>query len=276
MAIGYLVLALVLAATLNAGGRWLRLGGTLLAAAGLFMMVYSIILADLDGTFARVPADAPLIERVTPAILNGQAVLASLAIVFLLWSASMQMRRPGSEPVPLANTPVRFGAASRGFHWVMAVMMLCLVPIGLFMAILPDGAPERADFVSAHQSLGLSIAVLVALRLAWLRVSPPPAPLAAPGTFEHRAARLVHAALYAALLAFPLSGVLIAQGPAADFYGLAVPLPQAPAAAATLALTVHAWVLPALFYASLAAHLMAVAKRHFAERDTSAVRRMLR
>jgi cytochrome b561 len=158
----------------------------------------------------------------------------------------------------------------------MAVMMLCLVPIGLFMAILPETAPERADFVSAHQSLGLSIAALVIARIVWLRLSPAPAPLAAPGTWEHRAARLVHGALYAALLAFPLSGVLIAQGPAAEVYGLAVPLPQAPAAAAELAVIAHAWVLPTLFYASLAAHLAAVARRHFAERDTRAVRRMLR
>ncbi len=275
MAIGYLVLALVLAATLNAQGRWLRFGGTLLAAAGLFMMVYSIILADLDGTFAQLPADAPLIERLTPAILNAQALVASLAMMFLLWSAWVQARRPVADAVPLANTPAAFGAVSRALHWVMAVMMLCLVPIGLFMAILPASAPERADFVSAHQSLGLSIAALVIGRIIWLRLSPPPAPLAAPGTVQHRAARLVHLALYAALLAFPASGVLIAQGEAADFYGLAVPLPAWPAAA-ELALIAHAWALPALFYASLAAHLAAVARRHFAERDTSAVRRMLR
>lgn len=275
MAIGYLVLALVLAATLNAQGRWLRLAGTLLAALGLFMMVYSIILADLDGTFARVPADAPLIERLTPFILNGQAVVASLAILFLLWSAWMQARRPASDAVPLANTPTAFGAVSRGFHWVMAVMMLCLVPIGLFMAILPDSAPERADFVSAHQSLGISIAALVIARLVWLRLSPAPAPLTASGSAQHRAARLVHGALYAALLAFPASGLLIAQGETADFYGLPVPLPRWPAAA-DLALLVHSWVLPAVFYVSLAAHLAAVATRHFTERDTAAIRRMLR
>lgn len=275
MAIGYLVLALVLAATLNARGRWLRLGGTLLAAMGLFMMVYSIILADLDGTFARIPADAPLIERLTPFILNAQAVAASLAILFLLWSAWMQRRRPVADDLPLSNTPARFGTVSRAFHWVMAVMMLCLVPIGLFMAILPGTAPERADFVSAHQSLGLSIAVLVIGRIIWLKLSPAPAPLTTPGSAQHRGAQPVHGALYAALLAFPLSGVLIAQGGAADFYGLAVALPEWPAAA-ELALIAHAWVLPALFYASLAAHLGAVIKRHFAARDTSAVRRMLR
>ena len=275
MAFGYLVLALVLAATLNARAGWVRLAGTLLAALGLFMMVYSIILADLDGTFAAVPASAPLIERITPAILNGQAVIAGAAIVFLLWSARMQLRRPVADTVPLHNTPQRFGAGSRAFHWVMAVMMLCLVPIGLFMAVLPESAPERGDFVSAHQSLGLTIALLAAGRIIWLIRSPAPEPLAPQGSGTHRLARAVHLALYAALLAFPVTGYLLHQGGSADFYGLAVPTPEW-AATAQLAQVLHAWVLPALFYATLALHLAAVAKRHFADRDKGAVRRMLR
>lgn len=275
MGLGYLMLALVLAATLNARAGWVRLAGTLLAAMGLFMMVYSIILADLDGTFAAVPASAPLIQRITPAILNGQAVIAGAAIVFLVWSALVQARRPVADQVPLRNTPAQFGAASRAFHWVMGVMMLCLVPIGLFMAVLPETAPERGDFVGAHQSLGLTTALLVAGRIIWLLNSPPPAPLSPEGTPEHRLARAVHLALYTALLAFPVSGYLLSQGGSADFYGWAVPTPEWPAAA-QIALIAHAWVLPALFYATLAMHLAAVVKRHFADRDKDAVRRMLR
>lgn len=275
MAFGYLVLALVLAATLNARAGWVRLAGTLLAAMGLFMMVYSIILADLDGTFAAVPASAPLIQRITPAILNGQAVIAGAAILFLLWSAIIQLRRPVADVVPLCNTPQRFGAASRAFHWVMAVMMLCLVPIGLFMAVLPETAPERSDFVNAHQSLGLTIALLAAGRIVWLMRSPAPEPLAPQGSGTHRLARGVHIGLYTALLAFPATGYLLHQGGSADFYGLAVPTPEW-AATGELAVILHAWVLPALFYAMLALHLAGVTKRHFVDRDTSAVRRMLR
>lgn len=275
MAFGYLMLALVLAATLNARARWIRVVGSLIAALGLFMMVYSIILADLDGTFAAIPAGAPLIERITPVILNGQAVIAGAAIAFLLWSAWAQARRPALSPVPLRNTPEQFGAASRGFHWVMAVMMLCLVPIGLFMAILPDSAPERGDFVSAHQSLGLLIMLLVAGRIGWLIVSPSPGPLSTTGSIEHRLARLVHIGLYGALLAFPVSGYLLGRGQSADFFGWPVSTPDW-AFAAEIALLLHAWVLPVLFYATLALHLVAVVKRHFADRDRLAVRRMLR
>jgi cytochrome b561 len=275
MAIFYLVLALVLAATLNTRPASLRVAGTLIAALGLFMMVYSIILADLDGTFAAVPSTAPLIKRATPAILNLQAVIAGIAVLFLLWSAWVQARRPVTMPVPMSNTHAQFGTVSRGFHWVIGIMMLCLVPIGLFMAILPESAPERVEFVRAHQSLGLTVLLLVAGRIVWLIISPPPAPLSPPGSWQHRVARMVHIGLYVALLAFPISGYLIDQGRSVDFYAWAIPRPDWPAAY-TAAQWVHAWVLPALFYVTLAAHLAAVVKRHFGEGDRDAVRRMLR
>jgi cytochrome b561 len=246
-----------------------------MAALGLFMMVWSIILADLDGTFARIAPDAPLIHRAAPAILNGQAVIAGAAILFLLWSAWMQARRLVLTPLPLRNEAAQFGIASRAFHWVIGVMMLVLVPLGMFMAILPPDYPGYSDFVTAHQSLGLSVLVLVAGRIAWLMASPPPAPLSPHGTLAHRLARLVHLALYTALIAFPVTGYLIDQGSSVDFYGWAVPRPDWPAADDAARL-IHAWVLPLLFYATLALHLAAVLKRHFGERDTAAVRRMLR
>lgn len=275
MAIGYLVLAIVLAVTLNARWRWLRVAGTLIAALGLFMMVFSIILADLDGTFAAVPPTAPLIQRITPVILNVQAVIAVVAIVFLVWSAWAQARRPISTPLPLHNNEAQFGKASRAFHWVIATMMFCLVPIGLFMAVLPESAPERGDFVSAHQSLGLTVMLLVVGRIAWLIVSPPPEPLSLRGTPEHRLSRLVHVGLYGALLAFPISGYLISQGGSVDFYGWSIATPDWREASG-IALFVHGWALPLLFYTTVALHLSAVLNRHFGDRDKLAVRRMLR
>jgi hypothetical protein len=48
----YLILAVVLAFTLNHANPFVRAGGTLLAAVGLAFIVLSIVLADLDGTFA--------------------------------------------------------------------------------------------------------------------------------------------------------------------------------------------------------------------------------
>lgn len=275
IAIEYQALAILLAVTLNARARWLRVAGTVITALGLAMMVLSIFLADVDGTFAAVPTGAPMIHRITPRILNVQAAIATIAILFLAWSAWAQARRPLTGTLPLRNDTARFGKASRGFHWVIAVLMFCLVPIGLFMAILPTSAPERAGFVAAHQSLGLTVLVLVIGRIAWLIVSPPPSSLAGLTPQEQYALRAVHACLYLLLLAFPASGYLINQGSSIDFYGWAIPS-AAWTAPSPVALAIHAWALPTLFYAALVLHIGAVLKRHFGDRDAFAVRRMLR
>jgi len=274
MAIGYLVLAIVLAGTLNAHAPWLRVGGTLVAALALCMMVLSIVLADVDGTFAAVPASASLIHRITPTILNVQAVIAAIAILFLAWSAWMQIRRPVVATLPLRNDTRQFGKASRAFHWMIAVLMFCLVPIGLFMAILPQSSPERAGFVGAHQALGLTVLVLVIGRIGWIIYSPPPS-LKASTALERRAASAGHICLYALLVAFPISGFLIRQEAGLDIYGWTIAPIAWPGAAAS-ALSIHSWALPALLYAMLGLHLGAVLKHHFGDRDRSAVRRMLR
>lgn len=274
MAIGYLVLAIILAGTLNAYAPWLRIAGTVVAALALCMIVLSIVLADLDGTFAAVPASASLIHRITPAILNVQAVIAAIAILFLGWSAGMQIRRPVVASLPLRNDTRQFGKASRAFHWIIAVLMFCLVPIGLFMAILPRSSPEQAGFVGAHQALGLTVLLLVIGRIGWIAFSPPP-PLTTSTASERRAASAVHICLYVVLLAFPISGYLIGEDSSIDLYGWAVASIAWPGAAKS-ALTIHSWALPALLYGMLGLHLGSVLKRHFGERDKAAVRRMLR
>lgn len=73
---------------------------------------------------------------------------------------------------------------------------------------------------------------------------------------------------------FPVSGYLICQGSSIDFYGWAI-APVALTGPSPVALAIHAWALPALFYAALVLHIGAVLKRHFGDRDVSAVCRML-
>jgi cytochrome b561 len=279
MAVGYLMLAILLAITLNAQNRWFRVAGTSLIALSLVMIVLSIVLADFDGTFAAIPATAPLIDQLKPAILNGQAVLACVAIVFLCWSAWQQADRPLASPLALANSRSAYGRVSRYFHWIIAVLMFCLVPIGLFMAILPADHAERAGFVAAHQALGLTVLALVALRVIWLLVSPPPPPSSDLTVWEHRASRGVHILLYLVLLLFPISGYLVSAttDTSIDLYGWSVPVMGRPGRdVSSIAGVLHSWVLPLLFYGAVALHAGAVLKHHFGDGRRDAVRRMLR
>jgi cytochrome b561 len=269
----YLGLAIILAFTLNHANRFVRAAGTLLVAIGLAFIVLSIYLADTDGTFAAVPAG-----NLRPALLNAQAVVAVAAIVFLLWAAWRQLHRRVPPGLPWRNTQARFGLVSRAAHWATATLVLCLIPIGLFMQTLTPNAPDRAVFVAVHETIGVTVLVLVLARLAWLARNAPPKLSPSLRPWERALARATHPALYALIILLPVTGLLLTVfgGVPLELYGWNVPLPAAAPATSTLWPTLHNQILPLLFYAVITLHLAAVLKHHFIARRTEDVRRMLR
>ncbi len=279
MAFWYLVLAVFLAVTLNAGSRLVRALGTAVASLSLIMMVSSIILADFDGTFTRMAAQPDLIGRLKPAILNIQAAAGAAGILFLLWAAWRQMARRAVMPLPVLNSTAAFGLVSRYAHWIIAVLILALIPMGMFMSILPPNSPDRAGFVAAHQTMGLLVLIFVALRMAWLLRSPPPGFPGDLKPWERRLAHAVHLTLYGLILAFPLTGLFetMCRGEVVQFFGQTIPAVcrQSQTWASGLAI-LHDDVLPLVFYGIIFAHLGAVLKHHFVERRIGDVRRMVR
>jgi cytochrome b561 len=278
MAFGYLFLALILALTLNHPNRFMRATGALIAAISLIMIVISIIMADVDGTLAEFSERASGLDVHKPLILNLQAVAASIAIPFLLWASWSQLRRSAVETPPLRNSKRAFGLVSRWLHWGMAVLILCLIPIGLFVAVLPKSSIDRESFLSAHQSLGLTVLALVFVRLAWLAMSPAPAPSAGLTSSERILALATRVCLYLIVIGFPISGLLVNvfQADPVDLYGWTIPPLFAPdARAAALASAAHAIVLPLAFYAAIFAHVGAAVKHHFIDRRVGEIRRMI-
>ena len=278
MAFSYLALALALALSLNATNRFVRAGGTLLAAVALVMLVVSIVMADFDGTFAAMPPPSSPLDTFKPLILNIQAIVATAAAAFLFWASWLQLKRSPIKASPPLNTASTFGLVSRYAHWITATLILCLVPMGLFVSVLKDETPDRAEFLAAHQSLGLAVFAVVAVRLVWLLISPPPAPSPNQTPREYRLSRAVHIGLYVLILAFPLSGFLMSAhgGEAIQFFGWALHSPVDPGKrAATIFATAHDLVLQSLFYVLIAAHIGAVLKHHFVDRRNNDIRRML-
>lgn len=270
----YLMLAIALAVTLNHRNRFVRASGSLLAAIGLAFIVLSVYLADTDGTFAAIPAG-----NVRPTLLNGQAAAALVAIVLLLWATWRQLRRPLTAAVPWRNTRATYGLISRAAHWVTATLVLCLIPIGLFMQTLPTASSERAAFVAVHETLGITVLVLVLVRITWLARSAPPRLSQSLRRWERSLARITHPAGYALIILLPLTGILLTvfKGIPLELYGWDVSLPVTPAPPlGELWPTLHNQILPALFYVFITLHLGAVLKHHFISRRTEDVRRMLR
>jgi cytochrome b561 len=270
----YLVLAILLAGTLNHANRYVRAAGTLLVAIGLAFIVLSIYLADTDGTFAALAAG-----NFRPELLNVQAIVALAAIIFLLWATWRQLHRPLTATVPWRNTEATFGLVSRSAHWATATLVLCLIPIGLYMQILPANSPDRAEFVAVHETLGVTVLVLVMFRIAWLVQSAPPALSSSLLPWERFLARALHPTLYALIILLPVTGLglTLFSGVPLELYGWAVPLPKITSVSTgTVWTTLHNQILPFLFYAVIAMHLGAVLKHHFIARCTDDVRRMLR
>lgn len=103
----------------------------------------------------------------------------------------------------LANTPESFGLISRFLHWGIALLVIVMLSLGLRLSDMEPGLPNLWLY-GLHKSLGLLTLALMIARLIWHRVSPPPKAIG--GGWQATAARITHAAIYALLIAIPLSG----------------------------------------------------------------------
>lgn len=103
----------------------------------------------------------------------------------------------------------RYTGTAVALHWLIAALVFGQLALGWWMIEIPKDPPGgRAEWFNLHKSIGLTIALLVFLRLGW-RIAHPPAPLpASVPPWQALAARANHALLYGCLLVMPLSGYL--------------------------------------------------------------------
>jgi cytochrome b561 len=169
-----------------------------------------------------------------------------------------------------AMPTARYDGVARGLHWLMAALLFANLGLGLVMVDLPGITPGKLRAFNVHKWIGVGAFALAALRLAWRwRRPPPPLPAGMAG-WERRLAGASHAALYALMLALPLSGYVysLAAGFPVVFLGL-LPLPVLiepdPALKAPLVALHHllAWALIGV----LVLHVAAALKHRFVDRD---------
>ncbi|WP_088346258.1 MULTISPECIES: cytochrome b [Rhodomicrobium] len=106
-------------------------------------------------------------------------------------------------------------------HWLIAVLVLAMIPIGIIMGSL-DAGPLQDGLYTMHRSFGILVLMLMLVRLGYRLIhgAPPPEPTlnAAQRTVSH----IVHMALYALIIAQALIGwaATSAYGAAISFFGL--------------------------------------------------------
>ena len=165
--------------------------------------------------------------------------------------------------------------AAKSLHWLMAIMILGMLTLGLYMHELPF-SPEKLQLYSWHKWFGVTLFLLVWLRLAWRLWHPAPKLPATLSPLMRGAAHAGHAALYILMIAIPLSGWLMssAQGFQTVWFGL-IPIPDLIGRDRMLAdalVLVHKTLNLALMLL-LAVHVLAALWHHFILKDDT-LRRM--
>jgi cytochrome b561 len=170
----------------------------------------------------------------------------------------------------------RYGAIAQAFHWLIAALIFTMLGLGYYMEDLPLGT-RKLELYGIHKSIGITIAMLAALRLVWRLLNPPPPWPRSMRPWERKAAGVVHALLYLMLFVQPLVGFL--QSNAANFpvvlwgFVLLPPLigPDEPLSETLLAVHALGGNLLAIL---VIVHIAAALRHHFVLKD-HVLRRML-
>jgi cytochrome b561 len=124
------------------------------------------------------------------------------------------------------NNSVRYGALSIGLHWLMLLLIAAVYACMELRFLAPRGSDFREGLKTWHFMLGLSVLLLVILRLA-IRFynGPKPPVMPRPPQWQEWLARAFHIALYALMLGMPLAGWLILSfaGKPVPFFGFELP-----------------------------------------------------
>lgn len=176
-----------------------------------------------------------------------------------------------------ARAPLaRYTRTAQALHWLVALLIFGLFPLGLYMHGLPLSV-EKIELYSWHKWFGISVLLLVLLRIGWrLTHRPPPLPPSIP-RWQQAAAEWMHEVLYLLMLFIPLSGWALssAAGVPVVWWGV-LPLPNlmpASQPAEHLLVLVHA-TLNYTLAALVALHVAAAIKHQFIDHD-GVLQRML-
>lgn len=183
--------------------------------------------------------------------------------------------------MPLSNTASRYGSVTKTFHWLTALLIVTLIPLGIVANGLPyetsDALARKAFLFSLHKTLGLFVFFLALARIGWALTQVKPAGLHPERKLESFAAELVHWLLYGSLLLVPLSGWVhhaATTGFAPIWWPFGQDLPFVPKSERLAAVTAGLHIVfERVLALSIFLHVAGALKHHFVDRDAT-LRRM--
>ncbi len=174
--------------------------------------------------------------------------------------------------------PLRYTPMAQTLHWLIALLIVVQFVLAKMAAHLPLGM-RKLSLLAEHKSFGMSILVLVMMRLIWrLTHAPPPLPPQMRHV-ERWLATASHVSFYVLLFAMPLSGWLMssAKNYSVSWFGAFTwPNLIEPNETAFNALRTLHHLLGNLLIALASLHVLAAIKHHFWNRDDVLVRMLPR
>lgn len=181
------------------------------------------------------------------------------------------MTAAADAPLAPAQT---YSRAAIALHWIMAVLMAAVFAAIELKGYFPKGSDTRALLGSLHMMLGMTVLLLVIVRIAIRTQNPAPPIVPAPSALQNVLARIMHLTLYAAMIGMPLLGwtMVSAHGHTVPFYGLSLPQIVGEDKAFGHDLEeIHEFIGNALYFV-IGLHVLAALAHHYMFRDNTLTR----
>ena len=142
------------------------------------------------------------------------------------------------------TSTTRYKPLAKAFHWLTALLVLLTIPAALIMLTPGIERSLQDPLFTFHKNIGVVILVLVALRLAYRLLNPPPPLPESVPSLQRHSASVTHWLIYGLLLTMAISGYIrvTAGGFPLEFFdgiGLPRPVPRSDVLAET-AKSIHA------------------------------------
>jgi cytochrome b561 len=166
---------------------------------------------------------------------------------------------------------LRYAAASRWLHWLTAVLIAVIIPVGLWIKYFePAEEAFKLRLYNIHESLGVIVFAIVLIRIVNRYLNPPPPLPADTPSVIRVAARVNHIALYALLILMPIIGFLATNAwgfPLSVFGVLPLPAPIGKNEEIAKVLSFLHWCGALTIILLIIAHLGGVIYHTFVRRD---------
>ena len=278
VSMGIVFLSVLTSWALNYSASRVRVFGTILAAVGCLLIAAWFFLFILNSGILENPKpnQTPL-DSAKPSLLWIQSITALLTGLFLLYIASRQSKNTSVLALTAKNESNRYGKVSRMLHWTIAILFISLIPMGIFTSMIPEDTEHRNAYYVVHKTIGVTVFLLVIVRLIWNRLSRRPSLDSALTSREEKLAHRAHNTLYFMMLAIPITGFMMTSYHGYEtyfFFWEMQPLWEQSEIYQVWG-GFHKYLLPYLLYIVLGAHILGALKHQFIDKHANAFKRMV-